>query len=259
MATSRPYAFNSGDTISETIQIGDIAIATSNTNLQSTGLEWFNGPDEDLGYVVCTPNPNIVTKGLVLNLDAGNVNSYPGSGTIWYDLSGNNNSFILNSGIVYTSDGLFFNGTTSAYITLGLNFTPSTYTKSIWIKTSNSSPANFISGSSGEVFYASGGVIYLSNTWSTPSVTYAVNFYNNTWHNIVGTFDGVIGVLYMDGIYLNSGTLNVLPSRITYIGSYAGANNLASTTLDSVKIYNKALSATEVLKNFNATKFKYGL
>ena len=33
--------------------------------------------------------PNVVTDGLVLYLDAGNTKSYPGTGTVWYDVSGN--------------------------------------------------------------------------------------------------------------------------------------------------------------------------
>ena len=40
----------------------------------------------------------IVTNGLVLNLDAANKDSYPGTGTTWYDLSGNGNNGIINSG-----------------------------------------------------------------------------------------------------------------------------------------------------------------
>lgn len=43
--------------------------------------------------------PRIVTEGLILCLDAGNPKSYPGSGNTWYDLSGNNNHFILVSSI----------------------------------------------------------------------------------------------------------------------------------------------------------------
>ena len=42
--------------------------------------------------------PSIVTDGLVLALDAANHKSYPGSGTTWYDLSGNGNNGTLNCG-----------------------------------------------------------------------------------------------------------------------------------------------------------------
>ena len=55
MATSRPFAFNEGSTIPGTQQIGDISIGIPTAGFASTGLEWWNGPDEDLGYVIAVP------------------------------------------------------------------------------------------------------------------------------------------------------------------------------------------------------------
>ena len=55
--------------------------------------------------------PNIVTDDVILYLDASNTSSYPDTGTVWYDLSGNNNDFNLN-GPTYNSSGYFdFDGT----------------------------------------------------------------------------------------------------------------------------------------------------
>ncbi len=54
MPTSRPFAYNSGSQVSGTDQLGQIAIGlTSSFNSGLGGLEWYNGPDEDLGYVIC--------------------------------------------------------------------------------------------------------------------------------------------------------------------------------------------------------------
>src|SRR6056300_111169 len=47
-------------------------------------------------------NSRIVRDGLVLHLDAANVKSYPGSGSTWFDLSGNGNNFTL-AGVDYIS------------------------------------------------------------------------------------------------------------------------------------------------------------
>ena len=58
-------------------------------------------------------NPHIVSDGLVLCLDAANPRSYPGSGTSWYDLSGNGNNGTLVNGVGYSSDNagsLVFDG-----------------------------------------------------------------------------------------------------------------------------------------------------
>ncbi len=50
--------------------------------------------------------PNIVTDGLVLTSDSGNRNSYAGSGTNWYDLSGNGNNCTLTNGPTFSNTNL---------------------------------------------------------------------------------------------------------------------------------------------------------
>ena len=60
--------------------------------------------------------PNIVTSGLVLSLDAANTKSYPGSGTTWFDISGNNNHFTLFNSPTYNSLGYFELDGTNDYI-----------------------------------------------------------------------------------------------------------------------------------------------
>ena len=54
--------------------------------------------------------PNVIDNGLVLSLDAGNVKSYPGSGTIWYDKSGNNNNGTLTNGPTFSGGSIVFDG-----------------------------------------------------------------------------------------------------------------------------------------------------
>jgi hypothetical protein len=58
MATSRPFAYNTGSTITGTEQLGSIAIGTPTSGFTSTGLRWWNGPDEDLGYVIAHTVPS---------------------------------------------------------------------------------------------------------------------------------------------------------------------------------------------------------
>ena len=57
MSTSRPFAYNTGSTIPGTIQIGNLAIGTPTSGFVSTGLQWWNGPDEELGYVIAQSVP----------------------------------------------------------------------------------------------------------------------------------------------------------------------------------------------------------
>lgn len=56
MATSRPFAINSGATINGTTQVGNVASGTPNNGFAATGLKWYNGPDEELGYIIAGEN-----------------------------------------------------------------------------------------------------------------------------------------------------------------------------------------------------------
>ncbi len=58
MATTRPFAYNTGSPIAGTEQLGDLAIGIPTSGFIETGLEWWNGADEDLGYVICRPVPS---------------------------------------------------------------------------------------------------------------------------------------------------------------------------------------------------------
>ena len=55
MATTRPFAYNTGAPIPGTEQIGNLAIGFPTNGFESTGLQWWNGADEELGYVICVP------------------------------------------------------------------------------------------------------------------------------------------------------------------------------------------------------------
>ena len=55
MSAARPFAYNTGTTIPGTEQIGDLAIGVPTAGFDATGIRWYNGPDEDLGYVIAYP------------------------------------------------------------------------------------------------------------------------------------------------------------------------------------------------------------
>ena len=60
MATTRPFAYNTGSTISETEQVGDIAVGVGQVRYDEDwgGVKWWNGPDEELGYVIAQSVPS---------------------------------------------------------------------------------------------------------------------------------------------------------------------------------------------------------
>ena len=57
MSTARPFAYNTGTTITGTEQVGYLAVGFPTAGFPSTGLQWWNGPDEDLGYVIAHTVP----------------------------------------------------------------------------------------------------------------------------------------------------------------------------------------------------------
>ena len=58
MATTRPFAYNIGSPIAGTEQIGQLAIGTPSIGFVGTGLDWWDGPDEELGYVIAHTTPS---------------------------------------------------------------------------------------------------------------------------------------------------------------------------------------------------------
>lgn len=60
MAFARPFAFNTGTTIPGTIQIGNLAVGVDDVDYseQPGGVQWWNGPDEELGYIIAHETPS---------------------------------------------------------------------------------------------------------------------------------------------------------------------------------------------------------
>lgn len=211
--------------------------------------------------------PNIVRDGLVLALDAGSIRSYPGSGTTWYDLSGNGNNGTLNSVTHATNNGGVFQtaGSSTSYIDISSpNMASSNYTVFTAARYNGGTRGRMVNGkvnnwlighwgTSTENYYASGWVSPVSNGTS-----------DTTWRIFHATGD-IESDIY--GSYVN-GTVNDLSDAA---GGSAGPNGLTvgkigySTTETStgevafIFVYNRVLTSSEILQNYNATKSRFGL
>ena len=229
-------------------------------------------------------SPKIVNNGLVLSLDAANNKSYPGSGTTWTDLSGNSYNGTLTNGPTFNSGNggsIVFDGVNDYVDTAnstGLNFTNTSGTVSLWFKTSVANTfliaKNMDStGGWGVLIDASGIPLFeAKNNASGASAFYRyvnVTGTNNVWHNIVAAFTTSTSVvanntvsMYFDGVLNQSALTQVL----VYGGNTAGTIQLGRRTsggyfsgnISNVQIYNRLLSANEVLQNYNATKARFG-
>ena len=216
-------------------------------------------------YRIHTFPSDLVTDGLVLNLDAGDPRSYPGSGSTWTDLSGNGNSGTFGASTAAPTynnangGSLVFDGTND-YVSLG---TPSIgtgkITVSAWIKiTTGGIYQHIVDNQSSEWHlailndnrpYFFNGVV---NHNSTPQLSTGV------WYMITGV-QGITNDLYVNGVLAQSIESNVnITTNTPHIGRwYNGPSRYFNGNISNVSIYNRALSAAEIAQNYDALKVRY--
>lgn len=214
-------------------------------------------------------SPKIVTNGLVLYLDAANTKSYPGSGTTWTDVSRGGNSGTLVNGPTFNSGNggsIVFDETNDYVIINNTSILPTTaYTKIAAFRPEGAT-ANIISGGGDglHAFWMGGTSTTLQaghdNLWST--VAYSPGDMTNQWWIGAVTFNITTGwVLYLNGqqVDTDASTTTFTGGNTVRIGAFNDAANLFDGDIATVMIYNRALSAQEILQNYNATKTRYGL
>jgi len=219
-------------------------------------------------------SPKIVTNGLVLALDAANVKSYPGSGTTWSDLSGNGNNGTLTNGPTFDSANLgsiSFDGVDDYVFMTGFS-TSNFMTLSCWFKTSTQQSNKYFVAFGKNLTSNNGFDLTFQNTQigsfvvtnnSFVSNLFTENYYNGKWHNLVTTYNGNTARTFYDGVMRIennlTGNLDIESTKRLNIGSWVNNSSNASCNISQVQIYNRALTASEVLQNYNATKGRYEL
>jgi hypothetical protein len=235
---------------------------------------------------------NAVTDGLVLTLDAANYKSYPGSGASWYDVSGyansitTNNVFFASTGSLYYSDYSASSAYTNAGSNLNNTLATSSFTIEMWISRNTSSVAL---GDRESLF---------SNTNSARGWRFGLGanalYYLISGNNAAGYSEGEVGSNYLtlDGRWYQ---VVMVYDRLAQLGSYAvyayangtyqGTVALTSAITSSfvgnagtgdpgisqyccssykgkvakLSVYNRALSAPEVLQNYSSQKARFNL
>jgi hypothetical protein len=220
-------------------------------------------------------SPKIVTDGLVLYLDAANTRSYVSGSTTWTDLSrGGNNGTLINGptfngdnggSIVFDGSNDFINFTSLNPITSSSPFTltswlnvktHSTYGISLFIGNgsgNNSAYLGYVTAAQNGASNSIGGGFYGINMGSGIST-------NTGWHYVVLSYTGNDAYLYVDGVLRV--TRNSHIAALTNTSIVIGKANIGTTfsfngNVGASSIYNRALSPTEILQNYNATKQRY--
>lgn len=230
--------------------------------------------------------PNIVDNGLVLYLDAANIKSYPTTGTTWTDLSRSGNNGTLTNGPTFNSNNggsIVFDGIDD-YVQINnpnnlqnQNLTISVWiyqlpqTASIkdildydhvslqgWVIQSEDATTNryyYFGYYDGGSFQPSTGI----------GVGKGIQLIDNVWQNLTYTKNGTSVLGYLNGIQLvnfTAGNSNISyqPNRNLRIANVVSVyQRQYKGNISQVSVYNRALTATEVLQNYNSTKSRFGL
>jgi len=212
-------------------------------------------------------SPSIVTSGLALHLDAGNVKSYPGSGSTFTDMSGNGNNFTLNGSPSFNYIGggnLTFGG--SQYLTS--SFTPSnTWSISMWFNNTSTynihnrglfstyGTSNFNGCYVGTTTAAANSmrVWYNSNGYSLINYSFDVN----SWYQLTITCNGTTLTVYINGVPVNSISTATTHANTLAVGQTRFDNNYWIGNIANTLVYSRELSASEVLQNYSASRGRF--
>ena len=238
-------------------------------------------------------SPQIITNGLIFAVDAADINSYPGSGTSWYDLSGNSRTGTLLNSPGYYTRYINFDGTNDyanpggaadlyAWTANG-SVGNSYFTYDIWIRTSDESgyiiskPWNgsgrynmLINAGSFALLVGSGENDYSYN------LAYAASVATGNWTNLTlwanpsqmgyyingGQYSGSAshGLTGGASVVGNNGIPLCLMTLYPYGEGWGGNTGFSiAGDIGTFKAYNRVLTAAELLQNYNAQKSRFGL
>ena len=227
---------------------------------------------------------SIVTNGLILNLDAANSSSYPGTGTTWFDLSPSGYNSTLINNPAYTADpGNFTFDKVDDYVQVTTNgfgkFNHQSFTVSTWFKptvitgsdsplfsydyTSHNPPYYSIhlrQDQTGGLFFGwndngsySGGVTTLSKTTAIPAA--------NVWYCATAVFTAGRQELWVNNSIVDSKTQNhtiIFYNQPVWLGK-TNWGVFIRGGMSTMHFYNRALSSAEITQNFNALRGRYGV
>jgi hypothetical protein len=249
----------------------------SSTTLAYTTSTTTNPSTFCLSATKSNQNYNITQDGIVapgicpvLNLDAGSPTSYPGSGTVWTDLSGLGNSGTLYGGVSYNSTNggyLNFDGSND-YAVIPNKLSGTNGTVSFFMK--DNTP-----GGSSDIFTLDTGVDSTASRVEYDTTNHNYRWYGqggfsswviifnhdgSQWDYIALTFDGTTARSYKNGVLVYQSAIS---------GSFPVATNMNigrrltwsywKGSIANFAVYNRALSIDEINQNFNFLRGRYGV
>jgi hypothetical protein len=216
-------------------------------------------------------SPSIIKNGMVLCFDAANVKSYAGSGTAWYDLSGNGYHGTISGTPGFNSangGSVIFDGT-STVVTFNNPLNQSNlsqvWTVSAWVNITTKTTQQLINGLNNGCYACYSGndsLLYL-NSGPNDYYTYGGNLGNLGWVFATFRFDNSTGArtIYRNTTNIStSGPNNTsIPSGQNGTFSISAAAAYLQGNVGQVLMYNRYLNDDELTSNFNAIRSRYNL
>jgi hypothetical protein len=210
----------------------------------------------------------VIDSSLKLWLDADNNQSYSGTGSTWFDLSGTGNNGTIQSGVTYNALGWFDFTANTGYVSLpnqptGFSYGAAAGTICGWFKTSGNTGFILSYGTSSTnaaryIGFISGS--YYAGVWTNDLVLGSPTVALNTWTHMAEVYDGTTLYLYLNGVRVASGvrTLNTTAGT-AYIGALTNLDRSSNKSIAQVQVYNRALNDNEIRQNYNALRERFGL
>jgi hypothetical protein len=219
--------------------------------------------------------PRIVTDGLVLSLDAADRNSYVSGSTTWRDVSRNENNGTLTNGPTFNSangGSIVFDGSND-YISCGnnSNLQIDQGTISAWVKTTSPGAGfrGIITKQNNYGLFTNDSVLVTYDWGNGQTRNTGINIADGTWKNVAMSFTTNTGtpsnnaIIYLNGSAILTTTIkqlnNSVEVQLARGGEGGGSTQLLNGNISSGLIYNRALSTTEILQNYNAQKSRFNL
>jgi|14BtaG_2_1085337.scaffolds.fasta_scaffold09364_4 hypothetical protein len=213
-------------------------------------------------------SPKIVTDGLVLCLDAADKKSYSGSGTAWTDRSGNGNNGTLTNGPSFNSEGYITFAGDDDHIPFTCDDFGTDNTVEMWARWHGTANRMFCAWSScSDIWTIDGNLGF--NTCSGDLYGFSASSLANSWHHFVFVFKQQIqdNSIYVDGVSQTlskkRGNTNLTSNRSFStnfrLGGWTGGGYYYDGDMAIAKVYNRELTASEAIQNYNATKGRFGL
>jgi hypothetical protein len=221
----------------------------------------------------------INTTGLIASWDASRDASYPRTGVVWTDISGNLNDVTLSGTYTYNTSTSFNmlgtgNAIRSSNTLNGLASSSTEWTVSVWFNYTSTATytaafekQSAVGGGSTprlDIGYIGSGSLFYFTTYNHTTLLIndgatSINLSANRWYNFTGVATSGVTRGYLNGnLIISSNVSSSWPDASQTLG-IGGAQRKINGQIGETQVYNRALSATEVLWNFENTRTRYGV